>query len=158
VEGTQLANSIPPPSAWDIQILKRTCFGEAADQGDEGMLAQAWSMVNRRHAGRWYSGTSYAEMCLLAIAADEPQYDCWLSHNAARQPIADWLRTVNTPDDDPVMLRCEAAVMAAINGTQFDPTGGASHYYDISIPAPLWTVGAALTLALGKLRFYKDVK
>lgn len=145
-------------TAWDIQVLKRTCFGEARDQGDDGMLAQAWSMVNRHAIGRWYSGTTYAEMCLLAVIPADPQFDCWLSHNAARKPIGDWLTTVNTADDDPVMLRCEAAVMAALNNTKPDPTNSATHYYDLSIPPPPYTFGATHTTTVGKLSFWKDVR
>jgi N-acetylmuramoyl-L-alanine amidase len=145
-------------SASDIVILKRTCYGEARDQGAAGIQAQAWSMVNRHAAGKWYSGATYAEMCLLAVVAQEPQFDCWLSRDRKRQPIADWVATVTCPDDDPLMMQCEAAVMAALDGTAPDPTHGATHYYDDSIPRPSWAAPpATFCVAIGALRFWKGV-
>lgn len=145
-------------SAWDIQILKRTCFGEARDTGPDGIAAQAWSMVNRHAAGRWYSGANYAAMCLLAIDPRYPQFDCWLSHDAHGKPIADWVATVTTDDTDGTMQQCLRAVLAALSGAPPDTTGGATHYFDTSIEAPPWTAPPAIfTKQVGTLRFYRNV-
>jgi hypothetical protein len=37
----------------DVILAALTAFGEASDQGRDGIRAQAWSMVNRQRAGRW---------------------------------------------------------------------------------------------------------
>jgi N-acetylmuramoyl-L-alanine amidase len=143
---------------WDIQVAKRTCYGEARSEGTAGMLAQAFSIVNRHNAKRWYSGATLAETCLLAIEPQYPQYDCWLSHNAARRPIGDWLATVNTPDDDPDMQIAERAVLQALAQSVPDPTNGATHYFDDSVPTPAWaSPPAVFCCRIGKLHFYKNV-
>ena len=36
-----------------------------------------------------------------------------------------------------------------------DPTGGATHYYDVSISAPYWATPSTFLMQLGDLRFHK---
>ena len=117
-------------SAWDIEIAARTVWGEARDQGVSGQLAVAWAIVNRHAVGKWYSSASIAACCLYPYA-----FSSWNVGDPNLPQI------LHLPETDNGLAGCRAAVNAAINGAQVDPTGGATHYYVAGSPEPSWVTG-----------------
>lgn len=141
----------------DLLLVGLTAFGEASDQGRDGIRAQVHSVVNRQRAGRWYSRKTLAACVMLGYA-----YSVWNDNdkNAARICEADM--------SDPVMVMCMEEAAAAIAGTTQDPTGGATHYYVAGTKEPSWVTGrnakgeqvappATYTVRVGAHLFYKDV-
>lgn len=134
--------------AEDLAIGRYTVFAEASNQPTAAQLGVAYSIVNRLRSGRF--GSTIAAVCL-----EWEQYSSW---NGDRGDRSDLLRAATVADDDPAYQACCAALQAAIDGSQPDPTGGATHYYDTSVQAPYWALPPAQVSArLGDLIFYTGV-
>lgn len=131
---------------FDQEITARTAMGEARGEGDLAMQAVMWSGINRYTAKRWFSGLTIAGTFLK-----KEQYSCWLQGDANYAYLIDITSAIG--------LFAHALDMAGsvIAGVTADPTQGATHYYDNSIPPPSWTQGAVQTVQIGRLIFYKDV-
>ncbi len=132
--------------AFDRQIGTLVVFCEASGEPYQAQVGVAATQFNRVRAGRWQP--SIAGVCLQRAQFSE--------FNDDRLDNANLLRGANTPDGDKIMLQCGMAWDEAERGA--DPTGGATHYHDTSIPPPSWTVGAIETCQLGRLVFWKGVK
>lgn len=139
----------------DIDTLTRTIWGEARNQGMEGMIAVAWCIRNRvdmdlHNDGKpdWW-GEGYAGVCLRKW-----QFSCW----NAGDPNEPYLRGRKAIPGREYAEAHEAA-LAAAHGYEPDPTGGATHYYNPKAvtKTPVWVRGAALTKQIGAHIFFKDV-
>ena len=131
-------------------ILARTLWGEARGEGLAGQIAVGWTIRNRTFDGKaksWW-GEGYAGVCLKAW-----QFSCWNKNDpnyaylsgAKPIPAAQYAQALKAADQ----------VMA---GTVTDPTGGATHYYAMTMPKPpTWAKGAKQTLRLRQHVFFKDV-
>ena len=123
-----------------MDIVPLTIWREARGEGEPGMAAVYHVIANRAAAGR--SWPVYPErVCLQAY-----QFSCWNSSDPQR-------------DLYPKMGDNAYALAAAIclqPGT--DPTGGATAYYDTSIPAPSWATPENFTVQIGKVRFHRVQK
>lgn len=114
----------------DLLFLAMVAFDEASDQGQMGMRAVCWSVVNRHKAGRWYSRKTIAGACVLSW-----QYSSLNDGDPNRE------RGAETPMSDPTYQLAVTEAEAAISGLSEDPTFGATHYYRQGTPEPHWVQG-----------------
>lgn len=137
------------PEPFDITIVARTGYAEGSGEGPDGMLAICWSIGNRYRAQKWYSGETLADCCLFPLA-----YSSWNVHDPNRRRLA------QVSDNDRVFQVALACAQAGILQRGTDPTGGATHYHDVSITPPDWAKapGAEMTKQIGRLKFYKGIK
>lgn len=131
--------------AFDREIAALTIYCEASGEPPEGRIAVAATLFNRLHARRF--GATIAAVCLARY-----QYSEWLDDKADN---ANLLRAAGVADSDPVLQDCLEAFDIAAGGK--DPTGGATHYYAVSIPPPAWAATGEFTIQIGHHRFYKNV-
>jgi spore germination cell wall hydrolase CwlJ-like protein len=131
--------------ASELYQLALCIWREARGESDEAKLGVAWTIHNRVKLQGWmgktYSDVVWKPYQFSSFNAGDP--------NSAKIP---------NPNSDKSYVACLDAADKAFSGAGDDPTNGATHYYDDSIAAPKWTAGATLTVKLGKLNFYKDVK
>lgn len=133
----------------EVDTLARTIWGEARGEGFNGQVAVGWVIRNRVFDGKarsWW-GEGYAGVCRAPW-----QFSCW----NANDPNSAYLRG-ERPIPAADYMQCHEAAVAAMTG-KTDPTGGATHYYSITMKkAPKWTVGATRTCKIGRHIFFKDV-
>lgn len=113
------------------RIVALTLLGEAAGEGEEGMAAVLWSMVNRSNSGRYPSD-------LAAVATQKNskgvhQYSTWNKKSLGG----------NSPDTrfsttSPEFKRALGVIDRVLSGTVKDPTGGATHFYAKGSAKPYW--------------------
>ena len=133
----------------EVDILARTLWGEARNQGNEGMEAVANVVLNRvRYAqeknGFWW-GDDIIQVCQKAY-----QFSCWNSSD----PNSRKARAVDTRDLYFVTaLRiARRAVIDALS----DNTNGATHYHTTAIK-PYWAKGVTPCARIGDHVFYRMV-
>lgn len=144
-------------SAWDLAIAGRTVWAEARGEGNDGMIAVAWAIVNRLKVDKWYSGTNLARCCLYPY-----QFSSW---NVGDPNGPQALRLTET---DLALAFCVGAIQGALDGTGDDPVNGATHYYADNIAEPSWVSGlvngkqmsppATFCGKIGHHLFYKGVQ
>lgn len=132
--------------AYDKPIAVITIAAEASNQPHDAKVAVGATILNRIKSGRFQK--TVAAVCLKRL-----QFSEW---NADVGDNANLERVALMADDDPVILDCSAAWDEALAGS--DPSNGATHYYDDSIPKPVWAVNATLTAKIGRLNFFNNVK
>jgi spore germination cell wall hydrolase CwlJ-like protein len=130
---------------FDQEIMARTAMGEARGEGEEGMIAVLWTVVNRFKAEKWFSGLTLAGTCLK-----RQQYSCWNPSDVNYAYIANI-----TPD---IGLFRTALTLAAgvITGGMPDNTQGATHYKTIGAIAE-WATGLTPCVTIGHHEFYNNV-
>jgi cell wall hydrolase len=128
--------------------MAQTVCGEARNQDFLTQIGVASVIVNRTKKPGWW-GTNLQEVCLKPL-----QFSCW-NHN---DPNRDVILKLGLSDK--VFRTAYAACMVALNGiilpgkAESDPTGGATHYHDTSIPKPAAFAGLTRTVQLGQIIFY----
>jgi spore germination cell wall hydrolase CwlJ-like protein len=134
----------------DRDILARTLWGEARGEGTAGQVAVAWTIRNRVFDGKsnsWW-GEGYAGVCQAKY-----QFSCW-NKSDPNYPFLSGAREIPFRE----LAQCRIAADQVIDSKVPDPTGGATHYYALSMKvAPDWATKARRTLQLGRHVFYKDV-
>lgn len=134
-------------SPFDLSIWARTVWGEARGEGKEGMRAVAHAINNRHKAGKWFSGQTMAETCLYPA-----QFSCWDTRDPNRRRMA----RVN--DEDVQFKEACLIVQTIRDGTDPDPTNGATHYYSTQmVLPPEWTKAGQMTAQIGEHKFYSGV-
>jgi N-acetylmuramoyl-L-alanine amidase len=134
----------------DRDILARTLWGEARGESLAGQIAVAWTICNRVNDGKaksWW-GEGYVGVCQKPY-----QFSCWNSNDPNFAYLSGAKRI-------PFRGLAQARIAAdqVIDGKVPDPTGGATHYYAISMKTPpAWAAKAKLTLQLGGHAFFKNV-
>lgn len=123
-----------------------TVWMEARGEGEVGMIAVAWAIANRHAAGKWYSGKTLAECCLMSFA-----FSCWNAKDPNRIALA------RMKGDEQIFVDIDGYLGDAVSGLGDDPTYGATHYIDSSIEPPEWAKLAFRTVTIGRLTFYKNV-
>ena len=134
--------------AFDREIAALTIACEAGNQSVECQTAVAGVLFNRLKLNPLRYGRSIAAVCLKRY-----QFSEWLpdvSDNALIERVA---ASSETSD---VIVNALAAYDAALKGG--DPSLGAVGFYATTIAEPAWASAATLTVQLGIVRFYKDVK
>ncbi|MGH8384021.1 MAG: cell wall hydrolase [Pseudomonas sp.] len=139
-----------PISEKDRDILARTIWGEARGESPAGKVAVAWTIRNRVFDGKeksWW-GEGYAGVCQRPY-----QFSCW-NRNDPNHPFLSGVRQVPFRE----LAQARIAADQVIDGLVPDPTGGATHYYAVSMKTPpAWAAKAKQTLKLGGHVFLKDV-
>lgn len=134
----------------DRAVLARTLWGEARGEGYAGQVAVAWAIRNRVNDDKnksWW-GEGYTGVCQAPW-----QFSCW-NANDPNYPFLSGAKPIPKGQ----INACTLSANAVIDGTEKDPTGGATHYYATTMPkAPAWVTGATLTLTLGNHKFYRNV-
>ena len=124
-----------------VEVLARTLWGEARNQGVEGMEAVASVILNRAKSPKWW-GTDITSVCLK-----KNQFSCWLDIPETAKNLAA-LKAVT--DKDPEFKVAMDVETRAVAGTLVDSVAGAQYYYERHMPAPpKW---------VDKLKFIKRVK
>ena len=131
---------------FDVEVAARTVMGEARGEGDDGMLAVAWVIINRFKANAWYSGETIAGTCLK-----REQFSSWNPNDPNYSLLC------NLPDTDSTLTACRNFVLEAINGMGQDPTNGSTFYHaDTMNPYPSWASQYTQMAHINHQIFYKD--
>lgn len=135
--------------SFDIEIAARTVWMEARSEGEQGMKAVAFVIVNRHDAGTWFSGQTLTECCLIPY-----QFSCWNTSDPNRIAMA------RLDDDDSILSNCRNYILDSVAKNVDDPTMGATHYLNPSSiqSLPSWVYAATKTVQIGRHVFYKNVK
>jgi spore germination cell wall hydrolase CwlJ-like protein len=128
--------------AWDLNVLARTCWGEARGQGNAAMAAVAHVVLNRvRDARRWPN--SIPGVCLQPL-----QFSCWNANDPNRPRLIE----VNTGDE--AFVRALEVAGGVMDGGQQDTTNGANHFHTPAVH-PAWSHGQTPVAIIGGHMFFK---
>jgi spore germination cell wall hydrolase CwlJ-like protein len=137
-------NETPYAHLSELQLLALCVWREARGEGLLGKRGVAHVVQNRAAHPRWWGGPSLHSVILKPwqFASFNPG-----DANAEKWPS----------DDDHSFADCSDICDAVLRGADEDIVGGATSYYDNSIPPPVWAVDGSneLTLAVGRLKFYR---
>ena len=134
-------------AADELAVLAATLWGEARNQGDEGMRAVACVIQNRKNAG-YRKKTTFAAVCL-----DPKQFSCW---NAGDPNLPRMKQVANQPD---AAYQTALAIATELvqRGLQ-DITDRSRHYYAASLrPPAYWARGKSPRKVIGDHLFFNDI-
>jgi N-acetylmuramoyl-L-alanine amidase len=136
-------NPAPYSHLSELDLFKLCVWREARGEGQLGKRGVAHVIQNRAANPGWWGGPSLHSVILKAWQ--------FSSFNPGDPNSEKW-----PADDDPSFQDCSEICETVTRGTDEDITNGATSYYDISIPAPVWVTDGSndLTLAVGRLKFY----
>ena len=125
------------------EILARTIWGEARNQGAEGMQAVANTVMNRVVRGGWW-GSTITGVCLKPW-----QFSCWNADDPNRAKL------LSVTDADPQFAEALGIAQQAIDGDLQDITGGATSYKVSSLAWPTsWGEKIDPICEIGSQSFY----
>ena len=132
-----------------LDTLSRTLWGEARDQGLDGMAAVASVVLNRVHIGGWW-GKDIFTVCRMPH-----QFSCWSPDDPNRVKL-EKVTLADPQFQDAVMIARDA-----IAGELRDRTYGATLYYSpksMNPPGsvPSWASEEKKTVQIGDQIFYKS--
>ena len=136
---------LTPQQAFEFGLGPLCAWREARGLGYEGMLAVAWTLNNRADHpsifGHDWPSVILSRYQYSSFNPTDPQCKTFPA-----APAADWQQALRAAED-------------AYTRTAPDPTGGATMYFDDSIPPPAWARDGShvLTVILKTLSFYKVV-
>jgi len=134
-------NPQPYDTLSDLQICSLCVWREARGEGLLGKRGVAHVIFNRANNPSWWGHdiktVILAPWQFSSFNETDPNSGLWPADN-----------------DPSYSDSLTIAEDVLINGDE-DITSGATSYYDISIPAPIWAGTMTLTLAVGRFRFYK---
>lgn len=133
---------------FDRELGAITVACEASDQPREAQVGVAYSLFNRVNDGRF-------EKTIAGVCMQRYQYSEYLPDKGDNANLE---RVVNMAESDAVIIAALDAYDAAADGTDGDPTNGATHFFSDGIASPTWTAGATQTCKIGNILFWKDVK
>ena len=118
----------------DVELLARTIYGEARDQGEEGMAAVGNVVINRLNKKSWY-GDSIQEIIKLP--------EQFSLYNAETKPDKypkdqNYIDTMNATTDDPYFVQSMEIARGILDGSIKDNTDGATHYFNPDKADPVW--------------------
>lgn len=129
----------------DQMILARAIFGEARSNNysDKARVAVGWSIRNRVDDSRW--ADNYHDVIT--------QKDHYSAFNLSddNRPYVENPFWRNNDIDKRAWYNCFEIAGKVISGKVKDPTNGANHYYDSSIPTPYWATQKTLVLTIKSL-------
>lgn len=138
----------------DIDTLARTVWGEARNEGYQGMQAVANVCINRfrlRAAGKGYPSFGKKGATIAQICRAPYQFSCW----NANDPNLPKMNAVTNKD---VNFRMALQVAeAAVKGSLPDITGGSDHYHTTAIK-PSWSAGQVPVTIIGTHKFYRIIR
>lgn len=128
----------------NIDLSARVAWGEARNQGPEGLQAVLNVMKNREQDRRWPSS-------LAGVATQKWQFSAFNESDPNRSQLD------NVTDADPVFVQAVELSARNVRGELPDITGGATHYHSRFISPPFWARGATVSASIGDHIFYKGV-
>lgn len=139
----------------DQMILARAIFGEARDElyPDIARIAVGWSIRNRIEESN--STDSYYN-----VITRSEQFSAFNLDDDNRPYVENPFWRENKSDKI-AWDNCFVIAGKIINGELEDPTKGANHYYDDSIPTPYWAIAKTEVMVIenldgtAKIRFHK---
>lgn len=144
---TPLAGPAGFDAQQEIDIVAATLWGEARNQGEQGMRAVASVIENRRRQS--YRGKATA----AAVCLDPWQFSCW---NANDPNLPRLRRLSSQPDAQYLLARRIAAEVQ--QGSLADITRKARHYYAASLrPPAYWSRGKSPCVVIGDHLFFNDI-
>ncbi|WP_020398985.1 cell wall hydrolase [Kordiimonas gwangyangensis] len=136
----------------NIELPARIAWGEARDQGRDGMQAVLNTIDNRTrmdlfndNRDDWW-GEGYAN-----VATKAAQYSAYNENDPNRAKLE------AVTDADPIFAEAVELASLMVRGQLPDLTGGATHYHNNKIKPPFWTKNATVTAIIGNHIFYKGV-
>jgi len=130
-----------------VAIVAATLWGEARNQGEQGMRAVA-CVIGNRWRTKYRKKTTAEGVCL-----DPKQFSCW---NAGDPNLPRMQRIASAPDA--AYLTACGIARELIQGTLQDVTDGARHYYASTMrPPAYWARGKSPCRVIGDHRFYNNI-
>jgi cell wall hydrolase len=128
----------------DDFMLSLVVWREARGEGDEGMTAVACVVRNRVNANKssYYREITKPWQFSSISASSDPQLNRWPSP-ANASDMTTW-------------QKAQEIAAGVMSGVTQDVTNGATYYYAVSIPMPLWASSMTMTCQIGNQRFYKQ--
>lgn len=128
-------------------LLAMVMWGEARDQGEEGMLAVGCVVMNRVKKPCWWGDS------VPTVILKPDQFDCFNTGD----PNLTKILALDPAHPDPQFAVCLDLAVKLLAGTVADPTGGATAYYapkDCETP-PSWAMPNAYLCQIGDQKFYR---
>lgn len=125
-----------------VDIVARTVWGEARNQGRAGMEAVAAIIRNRVRAPRWW-GRDWISVCRKPY-----QFSCWLEDDINLPKL------LAVDDRDPEFKIALEVAESALDDTLVDPTGGADSYFAVGTRRPKWATEVRHVATIGAHAFY----
>jgi len=125
-----------------VDILARTIWAEARNQGRPGMTAVACVILNRAKNPAWWGHD------ILSVCLARQQFSCWNTSD----PQYDRIRNVSTSSSTAFRVALEIATVAVEAGLA-DVTHGADHYCTTAVH-PKWQQGHTPVYQCGTHLFY----
>lgn len=141
--GQEDTTPVQTATGGDADTLARTMYGEARNQGAQGLQAVANVVMNRYRDPRFPKTVS--GVCLQAN-----QFSCWNATDPNRTVI------LAVTASNSIFAQCQSIAAQAIAGTLPDITGGAEYYFNPSVVTPSWAAGMRHTVTIGAHSFYSD--
>lgn len=125
----------------DVELLARTMWGEARNQGDTGMEAVCRVILNRQ-------GTKDKWETIEAVITDPKQFSVWNQHNVNNSKARKVFHNKQ-------YKRALQIARTCLYRSHEDITEGATHYH-ASYVNPSWARKLEKTVVIGDHIFYKE--
>ena len=136
----------------NINLPARIAWGEARNQGPEGLQAVLNTIKNRSDIDLFNDGKADWWGEGLANVATKPNQYSAYNENDPNRALLDAVT-----DADPLFALAVELSARNVRGELADITGGATHYHSRFIAPPFWTEDATLTAVIGDHIFYTGV-
>ena len=138
----------------DVEILARTIYGEARDQGEDGMSAVGNVVLNRLNKKSWYGDT------IEEIIKLPEQFSVFNAETVPESyPMDDnYKATISVTTDDPYFVQSMEIARGLLDGRIKDNTNGATHYFNPNKANPDWENDPQMTqlIKIGDHTFYLE--
>ncbi len=131
-----------------IDVLARTIWGEARNEGTKGMEAVACVVLNRvavakKHGGKYWWGHGVIDVCQKPF-----QFSCWNANDPNR------IKLIAVTDKNIHFATALRIARRAVHGILHDYTNGSTHYHTAAVN-PKWAQGQVPEVIIGHHIFYK---
>ena len=116
------------------ELLARAIYGEASNQGKEGMQAVGNVIINRVAGKEWYGNT------LTDVILKDKQFSVFNNPEGEN-----YKRMMDATEDDEAYQQALEIAESLILGNIDDNTGGATHYYNPDMVHPDWADSPLMT-------------
>lgn len=148
----KIFTSLPPE-----KLLALAAWGEAANEGVDGMMAVINVIINRTRKPSTYADAAISSISSIwhGVVLKAKQFSCFNSTDPQRVKLEQMASAFDsyTASDSRLMQAYNLAQMA-VTGLLADNTGGATHYFNPSIVFPSWASTLAFIGNIGHHAFY----
>lgn len=138
----------------DDILLTLCIYGEARNQGVEGMLAVGAVVRNRVARGGWY-GKTFREVILKPY-----QFSCFNENDPNRAILSAMSdRFMSELMVNQALKECHWVAQGILDGKLGSNVKGATHYHAVSIKTPSWAMNKEKMVYIGQIRdhaFYEE--